>query len=192
MKELEERIRKEGKILPGDILKVDGFLNHQVDAALIDRMAEEIVREFKDNRIDRIMTVEASGISLAQSTALHFGVPFVFAKKSVSGNIGSDVYTSKAYSYTYGRPYEMVVSRNYLHAGEHVLLVDDFLADGRSASAMIDICHQAGAVVEGLCVCVEKGFQPGGKKLRESGIKVFSLAVIEEMDEDHIVFGTRE
>jgi xanthine phosphoribosyltransferase len=188
MKELEERIRKEGKVLPGSILKVDSFLNHQIDALFMDRMAAEIHEAFKKDRIDRIMTVEPSGIALAQCTAMHFRVPYVFAKKAVSGNIGSDVYVSHAYSYTYGRDYEMVVSKKYVHAGERVLLVDDFLADGRAMRAMIDLCEQAGAEVAGICACIEKGFQDGGRKLREDGYRVYSLAIVQEMSEEGIRF----
>ena len=188
MKELEERIRKEGRVLPGNILKVDSFLNHQVDAVFMDRMAQTIYEAFKGERIDRIMTVEASGIALAQCAALHFKVPFVFTKKAVSGNIGPDVYVSRAYSYTYGKDYEMVVSKKYVHEGERVLLVDDFLADGKAMRAMIDLCGQAGAEVAGVCACIEKGFQEGGRKLREDGYRVYSLAVIKGMNEEGILF----
>ena len=188
MKELEDRIRKEGRVLPGNILKVDSFLNHQVDALFMDRMAETIHEAFKGERIDRIMTVEASGIALAQCVAMHFKVPFVFTKKAVSGNIGTDVYVSRAYSYTYGKDYEMVVSKKYVHKGERILLVDDFLADGKAMRAMIDLCEQAGAEPAGVCACIEKGFQDGGRKLREDGYRVVSLAIIKEMNEEGILF----
>lgn len=189
MKALEEKIRREGRILPGDVVKVDSFLNHRIDVAFTDRMAEAFYDRFKDKRITQVMTIEASGIAIAAATARYFGVPVLFAKKTSSNNIGDELYHSSVYSYTREHTYEITVSRNYLNEHDTVLLIDDFLAKGNALRGMIDLCEQAGAEVAGIGICVEKGFQGGGDALRREGYDLLSLAVIDRMDEDgKIVF----
>ncbi|MCR5790434.1 MAG: xanthine phosphoribosyltransferase [Lachnospiraceae bacterium] len=184
MELLESRIAEEGRVYPGNVLKVDSFLNHQVDISLMDRMGEEFYQRFKDQGITKIMTIESSGISIACSTARHFGVPVLFAKKSKSLNIGKDVFVSKVTSFTYQKEYEITVSKRYLGPSDKVLLVDDFLAIGHAMKGLIDICKQAEAKIAGIGICIEKGFQQGGEELRKMGYEVMSLAVIESMSED--------
>jgi xanthine phosphoribosyltransferase len=188
MQELEERIRMDGRIYPGNILKVDSFLNHQVDITLLDHIGAELYRLYQDAGVTKILTIEASGIAIATAAAYHFQVPFVFAKKSRSANIGTDVYTSKVHSYTYGLDYPITLSRRYLDSSDTVLIVDDFLANGKAMDGMLDLCRQAGAKVAGIGICIEKGFQPGGGELRGRGYRVTSLAVIDHMGEDGITF----
>ncbi|WP_029230761.1 xanthine phosphoribosyltransferase [Butyrivibrio sp. VCB2006] len=189
MKLLEDTIKSEGRVYPGNILKVDGFLNHQIDVALLDKLGKEFYDRYKDQGITKILTIEASGIAIACAAARYFEVPVVFAKKSKSLNIGNDVYTSRVSSYTHGKDYDITVSRNYLHGEDKVFLIDDFLAIGNAMKGLIDICNQAGACIAGIGICIEKGFQTGGDDLRKMGYDVMSLAIIDSMSEDgEIVF----
>ena len=183
MKELEERIRQEGTVKPGNVLKVDAFLNHQCDVALYDAMGRAWAEHFAGRTITKILTIEASGIGMACVAARHFGnVPVVFAKKAQSINLDGDQYVSTVYSFTKQREFPVIVSRKYLGPEDHVLLIDDFLANGKELRGLIDICEHAGAAVEGIGIAVEKGFQGGGDKLREEGYDVDSLAIVESMD----------
>ena len=184
MKLLEEKIRNEGRIYPGNILKVDSFLNHQIDIQLLDQMADEFYEAFKDKEINKILTIEASGIAVACAVARKLKVPVVFAKKSKSLNLGDDLYVSRVSSYTYGKEYDAIVSRRFLGADDKVLLIDDFLAIGNAMKGLVEICSQAGASISRIGVCIEKAFQHGGDDLRQMGFEVTSLAAIESMSED--------
>ncbi len=188
MKLLQDRIIRDGKVLPGNIIKVDGFLNHRVDISLLKELAEEFYQTFADDKPTVILTVEASGIALATITAERFGLPMLFAKKAKSDNIEGGLYKSEIFSYTYKKAVNLIVSAEWLGAGDRVLVIDDFLANGEALRGVIDIAHQANAEVVGVGVAVEKGFQPGGQKLRDAGYKLHSLAIIEKADEDGIVF----
>ncbi len=188
MELLEQRIKKDGRVFPGNILKVDNFLNHRIDVNLLEKMGEEFYRLFKDCGVNKILTIEASGIAIACMTALKFDVPFVFAKKNQTKNISADVYTSKVTSYTHGRVYDVMVSKEYLNSGDRVLIIDDFLANGKALEGLIDIVNQAGADVVGAGIAIEKCFQPGGKELREKGIRIESLAMIKSLDNNTVVF----
>ena len=182
MKLLEERIRRDGEVKSGEILKVDRFLNHQMDPALFYAMAEEWKRLYDGCGINKILTIEASGIGIACVAGLLFGVPVVFAKKSKSRNVSDDVYTSEVVSFTHGNTNTVQVSREYLHPEDRVLIIDDFLASGAALEGLIDIVHQAGAEVVGAGIAIEKVFQPGGALIREKGVRVESLARIASMD----------
>lgn len=182
---LEERILKDGRVLPGNVLKVDSFLNHQLDVALIDRMGEEFRRRFAHRPITKVLTIEASGIAIACAAARCFGVPVVFAKKSKSLNVGSDVYCAEVASYTHGGSNRVIVSRRFLGPEDHLLIVDDFLANGCAMEGLIAIAQAAGATVEGLGVAIEKGFQPGGERLRSRGYPLESLAIVDAMDAEN-------
>ncbi len=183
MKELEDRIRKDGIVREGNVLKVDNFLNHQCDVALYDHMGAEWARLFAGKRIDKILTIEASGIGIACVAATHFGgVPVVFARKTESKNLDGDQYRTNVRSYTKGREYQVIVARRFLSPGEHVLVIDDFMAMGCAMSGLLEICNEAGVIVEGIGIAVEKGFQPGGAELRARGYQVESLAVVKSMD----------
>ena len=182
MKLLEERIRKDGVVKEGNVLKVDSFLNHQMDVELFNEMGKEFKRLFADKPINKILTIEASGIGIACIVAQSFHVPVVFAKKSQSVNIDGDLYTSKVESFTHKRVYDIIVSKKFLSADDHVLIIDDFLANGCAVMGLIDLSNEAGATLEGVGIAVEKGFQQGGKLIREKGIRLESLAVIESMD----------
>ena len=188
MKLLQDRIAKDGKVLPGNIIKVDGFLNHRVDVSLLKELADEFYSIFAEDKPTIIMTVEASGIALATVTAERFGLPLLFAKKAKSDNIEGGLYKSEIYSYTYKKAVNLIVSAEWLSSSDRVLVIDDFLANGEALRGVIDIAHQAGAEVVGVGVAVEKGFQPGGQKLRDHGYKLHSLAIIEHADENGIVF----
>ena len=189
MNELENKIKTDGKVLPGHILKVDNFLNHQVDTEIMTWIGEEFHRRFEKEQITKVLTLEASGIPPAIMTAYQFQVPFIFAKKAKSANISDEnVFRSKVRSYTYGNEYTVTVAKRFLTSEDKVLIIDDFLAMGEACRGLIDICKQAGAEVAGIGICVEKGFQPGGKQLREEGYHLESLAIIEEMDEDDLKF----
>lgn len=179
---LEERIIKYGVIKEGNFLKVDNFLNHQIDIDVIRQMAYEFQRRFKGETVTKILTIEASGIAIATLVGLLFNVPVVFAKKSATANCTDDRYVSEAYSFTHKRMNKVLVSKPYINAGEKVLIVDDFLADGEAAHALIDLVHQAGADVVGIGIAIEKGQQQGGRKLREEGYHLESIAIIESMD----------
>ena len=183
MKLLEERIRKDGTVKAGNVLKVDSFLNHQMDIDLFNEMGKEWARLFADRKITKILTVEASGIGIACVAAQHFHVPVVFAKKSQSVNIDGAVYSTKIESFTHKRVYDVIVSKKFLHPEDHILIIDDFLANGCALEGLIDIVNKAGASVEGVGIAVEKGFQKGGDLIRSKGIRVESLAIVESMDD---------
>ena len=183
MKLLEERIRKDGTVKAGNVLKVDSFLNHQMDIDLFNEMGKEWARLFADRKITKILTVEASGIGIACVAAKHFHVPVVFAKKSQSVNIDGEVYSTKIESFTHKRVYDVIVSKKFLHPEDHILIIDDFLANGCALEGLIDIVNKAGASVEGVGIAVEKGFQKGGDLIRSKGIRVESLAIVESMDD---------
>lgn len=184
MKSLEERIRKDGIVKAGNVLKVDSFLNHQMDVELFNEMGKEFKRLFADRPINKILTIEASGIGIACIVAQHFQVPVVFAKKTQSINIDGEVYSTKIESFTHKRVYDVIVSRKYIQPTDHVLIIDDFLANGCAVRGLIDMIQSAGATVEGVGIAIEKGQQPGGRMLREDGIRVESLAIIESMDDE--------
>ncbi len=188
MKLLEDKIRELGQVRPGDVLKVDCFLNHQIDVALLDEIGAEFHRIFKDENINKILTIEASGIAIACMTARHFEVPVVFAKKAQSKNIDGDVFTSKVHSYTYGRDYDITLAKKFLSPADRVLIVDDFLANGKAMRGLLDVCQQAGATVAGIGICIEKGFQPGGADLRKAGYKLASLAIVDSMENGVLQF----
>lgn len=183
MKLLEDKIRCDGQVIGTDILKVDMFLNHQIDVNLLDEMGKEFYRLFKDRGINKILTVESSGIAIAVMAAKYFNVPVVFAKKSSHKNVGDDVFKAQSHSFTHGKDYEMIVSKKYLSPADNILFIDDFLAGGNAAFAVLDILKQSGANLVGIGIAIEKGFQDGGKKLRDMGISVESLAIVQEMDE---------
>ena len=182
MKLLEERIRKDGVVKEGNILKVDSFLNHQMDVALFNAMGEEWKRLFADRPINKILTIEASGIAIAAIVAQHFNVPVVFAKKAQSVNLDGEMYTTKIESFTHKRTYDVIVSKKFLSSDDHILVIDDFLANGCAVDGLIDLIQSAGATVEGVGIAIEKGFQTGGQLIRDKGIRVESLAIIESMD----------
>ena len=180
---LEEKILKDGVVKPGNVLKVDSFLNHQMDISLMNEMGQEFYKHFSDLKINKILTIEASGIAIGFAVAQQFGVPLLFAKKSKSLNIAADAYVADVMSYTHKNQNKVVVSQQYLGPEDHVLIVDDFLANGCAMQGLIDICGQAGATVEGIGIAVEKGFQTGGQQLREQGYRLVSLAIVDSMDE---------
>lgn len=182
MELLEERIRRDGVVKSEGVLKVDGFLNHQMDINLFNEMGKELKRLFADTPINKILTIEASGIGIAAVVAQHFDVPVVFAKKSQSINLDGDVYSTKIQSFTHQRIYDVIVSKKFLNADDHVLLIDDFLANGCALNGLIDLVEEAGATVEGIGIAVEKGFQPGGDDLRSRGYHLESLAIVQSMN----------
>ena len=182
MKALEERIRRDGILAEGDVLKVDCFLNHLMDVDLFHEMGMEFKRLFADKPINKILTIEASGIGIACVAAECFHVPVLFAKKAQSLNLSGDVYTTKVQSYTHGRVYDVMVSKRFIGPEDHVLIIDDFLANGCALKGLIELVQSAGATVEGIGICIEKGFQPGGKMIRDMGIQLESLAIVESMD----------
>ena len=189
MKLLEERIRKDGVILDGgNVLKVDAFLNHQMDVALFGEMADEWKRLFADEKITKILTIEASGIGMACIAAERFGVPVIFAKKSKTRNLSGEFYTTKVESFTHGTMNDVIVSKRFLGPEDRVLIIDDFLANGAALEGLIDLVHQAGASVAGAGIAIEKAFQPGGGRIRAAGVRVESLARIASMTEDGITF----
>ena len=189
MELLEQRILSDGRLLPGGILKVDNFLNHQMDPMLIRAMAQEWHRLFKDDGVNKILTIEASGIAMAILTGLEFQCPVVFAKKSKTRNISDKLYQTEVPSFTHGNTNTVVVSKDYLNKGDRVLLIDDFLATGAALFGLMDLVGQAGATLVGAGAAIEKRFQGGGDKLREKGVRVESLARIVRMDDEGIVFG---
>ncbi len=183
MKLLEDRIRRDGKVCEGNILRVDSFLNHQIDPALMQALAEEFHRLYGDRKIDKVLTVEASGIAIAIMVALSFGVPLVFAKKAKSKNIDNEnVYSADVVSFTHGTVNKVIISKEFLHAGENVLLIDDFLANGQAMLGLMDVVAQAGATVAGIGIMVEKSYQKGRALLEERGVRVESLARVASMD----------
>lgn len=181
MEKLKKMILEKGETREGDILKVDSFLNHQIDAELLYDMGEAFYENFKDAGITKILTIEVSGIAIAMMAALFFKVPVVFAKKTESLNLDKEVYTGKVYSYTKNRTYDIMVSKKYLNEGDRLLIVDDFLADGNAMKGLLDVVEKSGASVGGIGIAIEKGFQPGGVYLREKGYKLQSLAIVEDL-----------
>ena len=188
MKALEEKILKEGKVLPGNILKVGSFLNHQLDVDFIMEMGREIARLFENSGVTKILTIETSGIAIAVGAAAAMHIPVVFAKKNKTSNISGDVYKTVVHSYTHGTDYTVVVEKDYLKKGDNILIVDDFLANGKALAGLFDIISQSGASAAGAACAIEKGFQRGGDQLRAEGIRVESLAIIDSMEDDNIVF----
>ncbi len=179
---LEERIIKDGIVKPGNVLKVDSFLNHQMDIELMDKMGEEFHRRFADKSITKVLTIEASGIAIACSVARCFNVPLVFAKKSKSVNIEGDMYIAEVESFTHKNKNQVIVSKKFLNADDRVLIIDDFLANGCALQGLISIAEASGAKVEGLGIAIEKGFQIGGQVIRNLGYKLESLAIVDEMN----------
>ncbi|MCF0111948.1 MAG: xanthine phosphoribosyltransferase [Erysipelotrichaceae bacterium] len=179
---LEERIAKDGIIGPGNVLKVDSFLNHQMDVDLFQKMSKEWMKRFEGKNITKILTIEASGIGIASVVALDFHVPVVYAKKHKTINLIGDVYCTEVYSYTHQRQNHVVVEKRFLSSEDHILIIDDFLANGCALRGLLDLANQAGATVEGIGIVVEKGFQDGGKEIREMGYQLESLAIVESMD----------
>ncbi len=184
MKLLEERIRKDGIVRPGNVLKVDSFINHQMDIALFEEMAKEWKRLFSGKPINKILTIEASGIGIAAIAAREFGVPVIFAKKSKSINLDNDNYCTRIQSFTHGKIYDVIMSKKFLNAEDHVLIIDDFLANGCALLGLMELVEHAGATVEGIGIAIEKGFQRGGDLIREKGIQLESLAIVDAMNED--------
>lgn len=188
MNSLQKKIISDGKVLPGNILKVDSFLNHQIDISLLRDMGKDFYSLFKDKNINKILTIEASGIAIACYAAEYFQVPVVFAKKGSHKNVGNDVYTAEVFSYTKGTSYEVAVSRLYLHPDDRILIVDDFLANGQAVLGLQKIIKDAGATLCGAGIAITKAFQPGEQLLIDAGIDVKSLAAIESMDNGTVVF----
>ena len=179
---LEERIQKDGIVKEGNVLKVDSFLNHQMDVALLDEIGAEIYRRFKDTEVTKVLTIEASGIAIAYAAARQFGVPMVFAKKAKSINIEGEMYTAEVESFTHKNKNQVIVSKKFLDASDRVLIVDDFLANGCALQGLISITEAAGATVAGIGIAIEKGFQFGGRSIRNLGYRLESLAIVDSMD----------
>lgn len=188
MKALEERILKDGKVLPGDVLKVGSFLNHQIDAPFMMEMGQEVAKLFAEDKPNKILTVEASGIAFGMAVAAAMGLPLVFAKKAKTSNVDSEVYSAVVHSYTHNRDNNVVVSKEFLGKEDRVLIVDDFLANGCALRGLMEIVRQAGGVTVGCAAAIEKGFQGGGDGLRREGVKVESLAIVESMDGESLKF----
>lgn len=191
---MEERIVKDGIVKAGNVLKVDSFLNHQMDIGLMEEIGREFKRRFADKQITKVLTIEASGIGIAAFVAREFGVPMVFAKKSKSINIEGDMYVAEVESFTHGNKNQVIVSKKFLNAGERVLIIDDFLANGCALQGLISIVESAGAIVEGCGIVIEKGFQIGGRVIRNMGYRVESLAIVDAMDAENgkITFRVQE
>ena len=188
MKALEDKIRAEGKILPGPVLKVSSFLNHQMDSDFIMELGRALAERFRDDGATKILTIESSGIAIAVAAGAALHVPVLFAKKHRTSNVSGMLYQTLVHSYTHGTDYTVVVEREYLKADDRVLIIDDFLANGKAVEGLLDLASQAGAKVVGAGIVIEKGFQEGGEKLRADGLRVESLAIIDSMDENGIVF----
>ena len=188
MQELKERIQREGKVLPGNIVKVDGFLNHRIDCQLMAHIADEFARIFDLSQVDIILTAEASGIAMSAVCAYKFGLPMIYAKKAKSDNIEGGLYQSEIYSYTYKKKVTQILAKEWLPAGSRVLILDDFMANGEAVRGLCDIVKQAGSTVVGIGIAIEKGFQGGGDRLRNMGFNYHALAVIERADEYGIAF----
>lgn len=184
MKLLEERIRKDGIVKPGNVLKVDSFINHQMDVELISEMGKEWKRLFADKNINKILTIEASGIGIACIAAVHFNVPVVFAKKAKSINLDGEMYTAEVESFTHKNKNQVIVSKKFLSEDDHVLIIDDFLANGCALQGLLQIVQAAGATVEGIGIAVEKGFQQGGRMIRNLGYQLESLAIVDGMNDE--------
>lgn len=181
MEALKKRIRKDGIVREGNVLKVDSFLNHQLDIALFEQMGAEFKRRFENDQVTKILTIEASGIAIACIAARYFNVPVVFAKKTQTKNIAGDVYTSKVESFTHGKVYDIIVSKDFLKPEDRVLIIDDFLANGKALIGLMQLIEDAGATLVGAGIAIEKGFQEGGKLIRDKGVKLESLAIVEAM-----------
>ena len=188
MKLLEDRIRKDGQVFPGNILKVDSFLNHQIDVSLLAEMGKEIKRLYGDSGINKILTIESSGIAIACLAAQCFDCPVLFAKKTKTKNIANSVYKTQVSSFTHGTVYDVIVSKDFIDENDKVLIVDEFLAEGNALLGLIDLCSQAGAQVIGCAIAVEKGFQAGRSRVEAKGIRVESLAIVESMSDNEVVF----
>ncbi|MBE5996515.1 MAG: xanthine phosphoribosyltransferase [Lachnospiraceae bacterium] len=188
MDALKERILRDGKVRPGNILKVDSFLNHQIDVEFLNEIGQEFYRLFKDRPVTKILTIESSGIAAACMTAQYFHVPVVFAKKAQTKNLDGSVYRTIVRSYTHGKVYDVILSRKFLTPDDHVLIIDDFLANGCAVEGLSEIITEAGATLEGVGIIIEKGFQEGGKMLREKGVNLHSLAVIDSMTDNAVIF----
>ena len=185
---LEQRILAEGRVLPGEVLKVGSFLNQQIDTRLIREMGEEIARLFECNNVTKVLTIESSGIAIAYAAAVAMGLPVVFAKKHSTSNLSGNVLTSKVFSYTHQQTYDIFVSADFITSEDTVLIVDDFLAKGNALAGLIEIVGKAGAKLAGCAIAIEKGFQGGGDRLRAKGIRVESLAIIDKMTDDSLEF----
>lgn len=188
MKLLEDRILKDGIVKPGNVLKVDSFLNHQMDIAFINELGKEFKRRFQDAPITKILTIEASGIGIACLVAQYFNVPVIFAKKNQSLNLDGEMYTSKVESFTHKKVYDVILSKKFLGPEDHVLLIDDFLANGCALMGLIEIVKESGATLEGAGIVIEKGFQTGGQAIRDMGVRLESLAIIDSMTDDSLTF----
>lgn len=182
MKLLEERIQRDGNVKSADVLKVDAFLNHQMDIQLFQEMAKEWKRLFAEKDINKIVTIEASGIGIAAIVAHEFNVPVVFAKKAQSINLDGTLYATQVQSFTHGKVFDVIISKKYVGPEDRILLIDDFMANGCAMNGLIEICEDAGATIEGIGIAIEKGFQEGGEKLRKRGYQVESLAIVDAMD----------
>ena len=185
---LEQRILTEGRVLPGEVLKVGSFLNQQIDTKLLKEMGDEVARLFSQSNVTKVLTIESSGIALAYAAAVSLGVPMVFAKKHKSSNLAGSILTSKVFSYTHQQTYDIMVSGDYIKNDDVILIVDDFLAMGNALNGLIDIVGQGGAKLAGCAIAIEKGFQGGGDALRAKGIRVESLAIIDKMTDDSLEF----
>lgn len=183
MQLLKDRIRKDGIVKAGNVLKVDSFLNHQIDVSLLNEIGKEFKRRFGDKKITKILTIEASGIAIACIAAQYFDVPVVFAKKTQSINLDGESYTTKIQSFTHKKIYDVIVSKKYLSPDDHILVIDDFLANGCALLGLIELVQSAGATLEGIGIVIEKGFQTGGKTIRDMGIDLQSLAIVKGMDD---------
>lgn len=179
---MEETISQKGRVLSESVLKVDSFLNHLIEPQIISWMGEEFARRFANKEINKVLTIEASGIAIGFATAQQFGVPLLFAKKSQSINVGTDVYSADVYSFTHQCTNHILVSKRYISPDDKILIVDDFFANGAALRGLIEVCRQAGATVQGIGIAVEKGFQPGGAEIRQKGFQLESLAIVESMD----------
>ena len=188
MNELKDRILKDGKVLPGHIIKVDGFLNHRVDCDLMADMADEFARHFDIDSTDVILTSEASGIPIATICAFRWGKPMIFAKKAKSDNIEGGLYQSEIFSYTYKKKVTLILAKEWLQAGQRVLILDDFMANGEAVKGLCDIVGQAGASIVGVGIAIEKGFQDGGRTIRAKGIPYYALATIDSIEDGKITF----
>lgn len=188
MEALKQRILREGKALPGNIVKVDAFLNHQIDAVFLGELADAFAAHFDLSHVTKILTAEASGIALAAICAYKYGVPMVFAKKAKSDNIEGGLYRSEIFSYTYQKKVTLIAAKEWLRPDDHILIIDDFLARGEALRGLIDLVRQSGATLAGIGVAVEKGFQQGGDKIRAAGYDLYSLAIIDEIKENGFVF----
>ena len=188
MQQMEEKILKEGQVLPGGILKVGSFLNQQIDTVFLSEIGEEIARLFDGEGVTKILTIESSGIAIAIAAGAHMHVPVLFAKKHRTSNVSGVLYQTLVHSYTHGTDYTVVVEREFLKDSDRVLIVDDFLANGAAVEGLCDLIRQAGATTVGAAIAIEKGFQEGGKKLRDAGMRVESLAIVDQMDENGIRF----